>query len=60
MLGWVFAGALYVIGVVGLNAMSRDCSTVPRRVRTYVNIVFWPVVVPFAFVGDCYDYFRGE
>ena len=58
-MAWSIAASLYVIGFIGLNAMSRDVSTRPRRRRTIINLVFWPITITIAFVGDCYDLLRG-
>ena len=52
--------ALYVIGLVGMDAMSRDFSNVPRSWKTWANLAAWPVTIPIAWVLDQYDRFKGR
>lgn len=59
MTGWIVAGALYVIGLVGLHAMVCDISLGhPKEWRSRLNIICWPVTIPFAAAGDVYDRLR--
>jgi len=55
MTAWGIAAALYALGFVGLNSMSRDFSTRPRRLVTIVGLVFWPITIPLMLAGDLAD-----
>lgn len=55
-IGWIFAGALYVLAAYGIHVMSRDFSTKKRHWLTWVAIVFWPLAVIVGVIGDLSDY----
>lgn len=52
-MAWVAAAFLYIVGYVGLNAVSRDLAMGgPRSARVHLNLMFWPVTVPSAWLLD--------
>ena len=50
---------LYAFGVVMARALAQDLQHGPIRTgRAWRNILLWPVVIPFAWAGDVYDWYR--
>jgi hypothetical protein len=56
MIGYILAGTLYVIGLIGFFTMATDLNQGPLKTwRHRIALLFWPVVIPFGFIGDIYD-----
>lgn len=52
---------LYLAGLVGLTMTSRDIQGhFNRTLRSWVNLLLWPVTIPFAGLGDLYDHLQGR
>lgn len=47
---------LYLTGLVGLHDVVCDLQGGPIRTwRAWAGLVFWPLMVPIAKIGDLYD-----
>lgn len=57
-IGWIVAGAFYIIAMYGIHIMGRDFSTAPRHWVTRVSIVLWPLTVILGAIGDALDYIQ--
>jgi hypothetical protein len=56
MIWYIVAAWLYIVGLIGLHAVSRDLQQHPiRTVRARLNLLFWPATVACGFILDIYD-----
>lgn len=61
MTGWYLAVALYAIGFLGLRATGRDLNGGPWKTwRPAINLLFWPLTVSIAALGDTIDWMQGK
>ena len=56
MTPWVIAVWLYAVGLVGFYATACDLNRRHPGWGTRLNVIFWPVTIALAAVGDAYDW----
>jgi hypothetical protein len=49
---WVVIAYLYVVGLIGLHAMSADFSSKSRSWVVRIALVLWPLTVGWMFLAD--------
>lgn len=60
MIAWSLVAGLYIVGCIGLHAVARDVNRGPiRDRRAWINLFFWPVMIPAAKLADIFDHLNG-
>lgn len=57
----IIAAWLYLIGLMGLYVTARDLNGgLLKTWRPRINLIFWPIMIPIAALGDLYDRLRHD